>query len=120
MVYKIIAKVLVNILKVILPMVISETQSSFVPGCMITNNIMVALETVDVIRRWKKGCISIKLDISKAYDRVEWSFLETLLMKMGFASHFIRLLMACITSVSYKVLINGVPTDSIQPTCSLW
>lgn len=64
--------------------------------------------------------MSIKLDMSKAYDQVEWLFLEKMLFRMGFAFAFIRLLMMCITTASYKVLINGIPSDLILPTRGLW
>lgn len=49
----------------------------------------------------------VKLDISKAYDRVEWGFLRTVLTKMGFSEHIISLIMKCVTSVSYKVMSSG-------------
>jgi hypothetical protein len=73
-IYKIISKVLANRLKRILSQVISESQSAFVPGRLITNNILVAFETLHHMhhqRQGKSGSMAIKLDMSKAYDRVE-------------------------------------------------
>ena len=51
--------------------------------------------------------MSIKLDISKAYDQVEWAYLEAMMRKLGFQDRWISLMMMCVTTVSYSVLING-------------
>jgi len=70
-IYKIISKVLANRLKQVLPYIISLTQSAFVPGRLITNNVLVAYETINTMhlrKKGKKGTMALKLDISKAYD----------------------------------------------------
>lgn len=59
--------------------------------------------------------IAIKTDMSKAYNRVEWSFLEALFQKMGFATKWITWIMAYITSVSYTVLLNGQTHGRFTP-----
>lgn len=110
---------LANLLESILPVVISDIQCAFVPSRLITNNVLVAFETVNTIRRRRRGhtgYVSIKLDMSKACDWVEWSFLECIMQTMGFHAHIVHQLMTSIRSVSYRVLLHGVPMDAIHPT----
>ncbi|KAG7532416.1 Endonuclease/exonuclease/phosphatase superfamily [Arabidopsis thaliana x Arabidopsis arenosa] len=117
--YKVISKVLSSRLKKLLPDLISETQSAFVSGRLITDNILIAQENFHALRTnpaCKKKFMAIKTDMSKAYDRVEWSFLQALMLKMGFAQKWVDLISYCVSSVSYKILLNGVPRGSIRPT----
>jgi hypothetical protein len=117
--YKIIAKVLANRLKSILPHIISANQSAFIPGRLISDNIVAAYETLHTIqsRMWSKvGYMGIKLDMSKAYDKVEWSFLEAVMRRMEFPEIWINLIMGCVKSVSYSIIVNGQPVGNIKPS----
>ncbi|XP_024196214.1 uncharacterized protein LOC112199424 [Rosa chinensis] len=85
-------------LKVILPEVISPYQSAFVPGRLITDNILVANELAHVVhnkRDGDDGYIALKLDLCKAYDRMEWIFLERVMYRFGFARNWISMVMQC-------------------------
>lgn len=86
-IYKIISKILANCLKYVLPSVISDSQSAFLLGRLITNNVLVAFEINYFLKckNWgKMGYASLKLDMNKAYDRVGWVFLEKMVIKLGF------------------------------------
>lgn len=87
--YKILSKVLANRLKRILPQVISENQAAFVPGRSINDNVLIAFELIHHMKKslvGGEGDVALKLDISKAYDRVDWGYLRRRMLTLGFCS----------------------------------
>lgn len=108
--YKIISKVLANRLKGVIDQFISESQSAFILGRLISDNIMISYEIIHYTKRKTKGKIgrmALKLDMSKAYDRVEWNYVEAVLCKMGFDVHIVSLFMECMRSARYKFVHAG-------------
>ncbi len=100
MIYKLVSKVIANKLKTILPHIISNSQSAFVLGRLITNNVLVAFETLHHMHSTKigkEGAMALKLDMSKAYDHMEWLFLDKIMRKLGFHPRWVSLIMTCIS-----------------------
>lgn len=93
--YKLVAKCITNRMKSVPYDVISDSQSDFILGHLISDNYIVAFETIHTMKRCLKEKvvnIVIKLDICKARDRIEWGFLEALLEMLGFNDHWVALL----------------------------
>nr|XP_029148315.1 uncharacterized protein LOC114925208 [Arachis hypogaea] len=108
--YKVISKVLVRRMRSVMPALVGETQSAFVQGRKIHDGALIACETVSWLKLRKKEAALIKLDFQKAYDRVKWSFVNTVLQKMGFGHKWRAWVMECVATASMSVLINGSPS----------
>lgn len=120
---RIISKVLANCLKQILSDVISTSQSAFLSDRLITKNVLVTFEKMHHInqrRKGKNGLTAIKLDMSKVFDKVEWPCLERIMRKFSFYDCWISLMMMCVTTVTYSVLLNSEPKGMIRPTRRIW
>ena len=67
-------------------------------------------------KKGKKGALALKLDVSKAYDRVEWAFLRGMMVRLGFPEDWINRVMSCVTTSSFSVRINGKAYGNIIPS----
>jgi exonuclease III len=109
--YKILAKVLANRLRNVIGSVISTSQTAFVPGRQILDGLLIANELVDDARKRKKDLLLFKVDFEKAFDSVDWKYLDTVLRRMNFPSLWRKWMMECISTPRVSVLVNGSPTD---------
>lgn len=115
MAYKIFAKVLANCLSRVLPIVMSANQCAFVLGRVITDYILIRQEIFHYLKNRRSGrvhSVAIKLDMRKAYDRVEWIFLQRIMLRMGFHPTWVRWMKECLQTVSYSFYVtNGISSD---------
>lgn len=83
---------------------------------------LIAHEILTHIKRKKQGeqpLATIKIDMNKAYDRIQWNFIHKILQGMNFPINWITWIMECITTVMYQILVNGEPSNPITPKCGL-
>ena len=112
--YKIFSKVLENWLRRVVDGVISSSQSAFVPGRQILGGLLIANELVDEARKRKKDLLLFKVNFEKAYDSVDWNYLDTVLRRMNFPIVWRKWMMECISTPSVSVLVNGSPTEEFK------
>lgn len=90
----------------------------FIEGRLPTDNALIAFEINHYIKRktqGKYGVFGIKIDVSKAYDRLEWNFIEQMLARFGFQSTWTDRIMACVKNVSYSFLHIGEVFGEVHP-----
>ena len=108
MLYKVVSKIIANRLKLLLPRMITENQSAFVRGRLLLKNVLFASE---LVKDYHKKSVSprcvMKIDISKAFDSVQWSFVLQLLEAVGVPARFIHWIKLCISTPSFSVQVNG-------------
>ncbi|GKU89387.1 hypothetical protein SLEP1_g3529 [Rubroshorea leprosula] len=112
--YKILAKVLANRLQKVIGKVISASQSAFLKGRQLVDNVLTRNELVhDMKSRRKKGII-FKADFEKAFDSVDWGYLDTIHHLLGFGEKWRSWIKECLSSASVSVLVNGSPTQEFK------
>lgn len=106
--YKVVSKILANRLKKLLPRIILENQSAFVQGRLLMENVLLASE---LVKDYHKEIVSprcvMKIDISKAFDSVQWEFVLHSLRALGFPEKYVHWIQLCIASPSFSVQVNG-------------
>ncbi|KAL0012167.1 hypothetical protein SO802_007275 [Lithocarpus litseifolius] len=119
--YKVVSKILVARLRPLLGKLISPYQSAFVPGRKGTDNAIIVQELVHTISRKKgrSGFMAIKIDLEKAYDKLEWSFIRDMLIRVNLPQNLIKLMMSCVSTVSTSIVVNGGALDQILPSRGL-
>ncbi|XP_019166949.1 PREDICTED: uncharacterized protein LOC109162719 [Ipomoea nil] len=121
-IYRIMAKVIAARMKPLMGDIISDTQSAFISDRLITDNILIAAEVGHFLNRKQCGITgwgALKLDMAKAYYRMEWPFLRNMMLALGFDERWVELIMLCVTSVSYSIQVGGTRSEQISPTRGL-
>ncbi|GAU51099.1 hypothetical protein TSUD_411800 [Trifolium subterraneum] len=109
--YKILAKVLANRLRLVIGSIISESQTAFVKDRQILDGILIANEVVDEARKSKKDLMLFKVDFEKAYDSMDWGYLDKVMGRMSFPTLWRKWIKECVCTATASVLVNGSPTD---------
>lgn len=115
---KIITRIMALRMKPLMSKIIATNQSAFVEGRQIEDNLLVVHEAFHSLKKKSKKAdnyMAIKLDMSKAFDRVQWPFLRKIILKFGFNPSWVELILTSVNTVSYKVKINGCLGEEIFP-----
>ncbi|KAK9077285.1 hypothetical protein SSX86_005622 [Deinandra increscens subsp. villosa] len=113
-IYKIISKVLAIRLKSVIASVISNTQSAYVGDRSILDGPLVLNETIAWLKQKKKKAMLFKVDFEKAFDSLNWNFLDSILTQMAFPDKWRSWIRSCLSSSKSSILVNGSPTQEFQ------
>lgn len=118
---KLATKVIANRLKLLMDELVSPNQASFVPGRQSLDNYVICQELVHSLKYTKarSGGMILKVDLEKAYDMMEWTFVEDMLRDIALPTNVISVLMGLLRSSSCRLLFNGEVTERIKPTRGL-
>ena len=115
-VYKMVSKIIVQRIRPLLPGLISPMQATFLEGRKGSDNVIITQELIYSLRkrRGKDGYMVVMIDLEKAYDRLEWSFIRMVFVHFGIPKNIIKLIQSCMSSTSTSLLFNG---SKLQPFC---
>lgn len=113
-----VTKIIANRIKPFLNDLISPHQTSFLKGRRACDSAILVQEMMTRIKNTKnhKGCLILKLDLEKAFDKLKWSFLKITLHHFKFPPNISRIIMSCMSSSNIVVLVNGTRTDFFSPS----
>ena len=116
-VYKIVTKVIVTRLRPYLDKLISPLQAAFVPGRKGIDNAIIAQEVIHSInkKKGKVGYMALKIDLEKVYDKLEWSFIKDMLIRINLLVDLVDIIMSCVLTVFTFIMVNGDALESIYP-----
>ena len=114
-VYKIVTKVIVARLRPYLDKLISPLQVAFVPGRKGIDNAIIAQEVIHSINKKKRkvGYMALKIDLEKVYDKLEWSFIKDMLVKINLLVDLVDIIMSCVLTVFTFIMVNEDALESI-------
>jgi hypothetical protein len=111
---KLFSKLLANRLRPRLGELVSPNQSAFVKGRSLHGNFVIVRQVARKINQRRVKGVLLKLDISRAFDSISWSFLFEVLAKMGFNDMFRRWVAILLSSASTKITVIGVLGSSLR------
>lgn len=118
-IYKIMATIMVNHLKPMLPRLISQEYTNFLKGRQIVDGILTAQEVIHSLKSQKDKGMMIKLDLLKAYDRLSWNYLQGILNTFGLDPKWINWIYSMISTHMFSILLNGAPMKDFNATMGL-
>lgn len=106
---KILTKILATRLWTVLDKLVSPSKADFIPNWSVTENTILNHEIMHYMngKKDKHACRALKIDMAKAYDRVDWDALKAIMKFHGFSPHFVNLVNECISTSSFSVLTEG-------------
>jgi hypothetical protein len=110
---KLVAKVLSTRLTLTMLQIMGPHQSAFIRGCCLHDNFQLVQFTARKLHRLKTDAILLKLDITKAFDTVDWAFLLDVMVKLWFGRHWMSMICGLLGTASTRVVVNSVAGDLI-------
>lgn len=112
--YKIVSKLLASRLKQVVGATIGVSQSAYVAGRNILDEPLIVNEVCSWAKKLKKQILLFKDDFNKAFDSINWNYINSTLDQMGFGMKWRSWIHSCLSSAKASVLVNGSPTEEFK------